>query len=370
MKTNKHITIFIVLIIYIIFKSSVNATISDNFKFVIDTIGIPQFNVYNEEINENIYYSYNVFVYSNPIKIQSQTNLQRFKQVDNQGRWTLDGSNYQGSGVRGEYDILGRSYSGSLIYNVYFPVDAMPETLPERWNFVEIPDAINSWNDSNKYKYIEQLDYMKNVKLLFDKLNYEDSTSDPYNLIEYNISANSIGLDKVMLNTCSTWKTMGVVSINRKNNLGQVRYATLVAPPMEASADIKSNLIVDDNFEIGENEDNILIPINFYAQLINLKNYANVKHVKQISSTLYINDKQISTISGSKTVKVDKDIIYTVSRENNFQDNYPLKIKVISYLYTEFNVDGLMKNELEKTIYIDIKPKNVRKVENISIANL
>lgn len=46
---------------------------------------------------------------------------------------------YNGSGVRGEYNLLGRDYSGNIINNYYFPVDALPETTPENWWYYPNP---------------------------------------------------------------------------------------------------------------------------------------------------------------------------------------------------------------------------------------
>lgn len=370
MKKLKKLKYLLFLILIFALKSSTYASVSDDFKFVIDTIGIPQYNVYNEEINEQIYYTYNVFVYSNPIRIAIQTSLQRFKAVPLNGKWTLNGEKYVGQGVQGEYNILGRGYSGNYIYNVYFPVDAVPETTPDKWEYIDIPGAYESWQDQSKYKYIEQLDYMKNTSLLFDELDYTKNTSNPYNLVSYNITANKLGLSKVMLNTCSTWKAMGIVTVKRKNNKGQIRDATMATAPMEASANIISGLEVNDNYVMGENEDYINIPIKFSSQVTNLKNYANIKHIKEITSVIYINDKEVARVSGSKTVSVDKNILFTVTRDDSPQNIYPVKIKVLSYLYTEFSVDGLIKNTVEKTINVNIKPKKINSIEEISVGNL
>ena len=74
-------------------------------------------NTYNEEINEDVYYAYNVFSYGKPHKVQDKN--QRWKN-SKYGYWTKNGGKYNGSGTRGEYYILGRSYSGALIYNYYF----------------------------------------------------------------------------------------------------------------------------------------------------------------------------------------------------------------------------------------------------------
>lgn len=351
----------IILIICILISIKTNCFgISSDFKFVIDTIGIPQYNVYGDEINEDIYYAYNVFAYSNPLNMYSKTNTQRFKAVLEKGKWTENGGIYKGVGTRGEYYVLGTSYSGSLIDNVYFPVDTIPETTPEHWRYISFEGAYSSWFDTSKYKYIEQLDFMKNSNLLFDKLDYTNNTSDSYNLVEYNIKPLTIGLDKTKLNTASTWKTMGVVTAKRINNKGQIRNAIFATKPMAASAGIKSNLKSNSNFVIDENTDDINIDMNFGAQAINLNNAAKEKHIKEICSVIYIDGKEVSRISSSKTGSITKSISFKVSRKDFVNlSNKTIHLEVLSYLYTEFSVDGLMKDQVKKDITIQIKPKKI-----------
>lgn len=325
--------------------------ISDKFIFIIDTIGIPRYNVYGEEINEEIYYNYNVFSYSTPENMYNLTNSQRFKKVLDKGKDIKDGE-------RGEYYLLGRGYNGNFIANVYFPVDGIPETTPDKWNYININGAAMSWNDTSKYKYIEQLEYTKNSNLLFDTIDYATNTCNSYNLVEYNITAKNIGLEKIVLNTCPTWKTYGVVTINRINDKGQVRYATLAIKPMAANASIESNLSYNGNTTISSVQESATLSINFGAKAINLTNYATEKQIKNISSTIYINDEKVATISGSKTVSVDKNINYTVSRKMfTTPGKHKIHVKVVSYLYTDFSVDGLMENTLEKDIEIIVNEK-------------
>lgn len=319
--------------------------ISKNFKFIIDTIGIPEYNVMGERINEDIYYSYNIFVYSDPIEIGKRTSLQRFKVVNDNGKWiqkdTLD---------KGEYYILGTNYSGGFVTNVYFPVDFIPETLPDNWMYLYNSNALDSWNDSSKYKYAEQLEYMKNSNLWFDKIDYQSNTCNSYDLVEYNINANKIGLDKVVLENSATWKTYGTVSVNRKTSDNKVRYATFFVKPMAASADVKSKLKIQDNIDVNESAE--YIDITFGANAINLSDYAKEEHIKEISSQIYINDEKIDEVSNIKSKNVEKNIRYKISSENFRSNKKVLNIKVKSYLYTEFSVDGLMQDVIERNITI------------------
>lgn len=344
--------------------------ISDEFKFVIDTIGIPRYNVYMEEINEDIYKTYNIFAYSSPQGLLWHKD-QRFKDVSNYGKWTKYNGPYVGYGERGEYYLLGTSYSGPVISNVYFPVDGFPGSTPNTWTFIALNEAYGSWLDTGKYKYTEQLEYMKNADLLFDEMNFATRTTNPYNLVSYGISVNKIGMNKMILDTASTWKTNGIVTGRRLANNGKIYTAIFATAPMAASADILSTLIVDNNFVINAEEDSITIPIKISAQAINLTNYANQKHIKEITSILYINNKEITRISGSKTVRVDKDIFFTVSRSDyNIPKTYPINIKVKSYLYTEFSIDGLMQNQTEKNIDLQVLEKQVIPINSIKAAVL
>ncbi len=367
---NKFIIKLVILITCIFNLKSVIYGISDNFKFVIDTIGIPRYNVYSEELNEEIYTTYNIFAYSNPQGLLWH-NQQRFKGVSDFGKWTRYNGSYRGFGERGEYYLLGSSYSGSVISNVYFPADFLPETTPDKWVYIFTNGAYESWLDKTKYKYEEQLEYMKSADLLFDEIDYNLGTINSYNLVSYNISVNKIGIDKMTLNTASTWKTNGIVTARRINNESKIRNAIFTTAPMSANADVLSKVTVDNKFVMNLNEDKITIPITISGEAINLNNYAKAKHIKEIVSILYINNKEIARVSGSKIVKVDKQIMFTISREDyKIPNTYPIDIKVKSYLYTEFSIDGLMQHEIQKRINVQVLEKEVIPISNVKIAVL
>lgn len=349
-----------------IFKSKCLG-VSDSFKFIIDTIGIPQYNVLGDEINEEIYNAYNLFVYSNPLAMYSRTATQRFKEVKDNGKWCENGGRYCGYGKRGEYNVLGVSYSGSIINNVYFPVDNVPEVTPDYWNFILVPGAYESWQDTSKYKYNEQLEYMKNTKLLFDKIDYKNNISDSYDLVEYNLSSNSIGLNKAKLNVSSTWKTGGIITVRRINNKGEIRVATMATKPMAANANVKSNLKVDNKLTLKRGE-KIKIPITFGAEAINLNEYAKVEHIKKIVSTIYIDDVEVSKVEEGRAKDIKKSIIYNLENEKfNNSGTYNINIRVSSYLYTDFYVDGLMQDTIEKNITIQIEKEEIVPVEKIDV---
>ena len=81
---------------------------SDDFKFMIDTMGIEVESRNGYSLNEEIYEMYNQFVYGSPLDIFSD---QRWKNVSD-GRWTKNGGAWNGKGVRGEYWVLGFDVSG------------------------------------------------------------------------------------------------------------------------------------------------------------------------------------------------------------------------------------------------------------------
>lgn len=283
------------------------------------------------------------------------------------GKWTRDGGAYNGTGIRGEYYVLGTSYSGSIIDNVYFPVDSVPETTPEYWQFIEFEGAYESWNVDSKYQ--EQIEYMKNSKMLFDTIDYNTSTCNSYNLVEYNMSANSIGLNKARLNTCATWKTMGVISTRRINNNGAVRTAIFAIRPMAASADVKSKVICPDEVTLQSDEDELQIKVSFGASAINLNDYASEKHIKEIFASLKVNGNEVGNRCRAKSSDITSDYIITIDREK-YKSGDTINLEIYSYLYTEFSVDGLMQDRINKNITINIEEKNEVPVKNFDIGHL
>lgn len=350
--------LLMILTVYIVFLGMQKVYgITDNFKFVIDTIGIPRYNVYGKEINEEVYKAYNVFSYGWPEELGSNVG-QRWKN-SKYGLWSQGIGEYNGYGTRGEYNLLGRDYSGNIINNYYFPVDTIPETTPEYWSYYSNPGASESWNDTNKYKYIEQLEYMKNTKLMFNDISSRDNSDNPEKMKEYNITASKIGLDKARLDVCSTWKTNGIVHTRRIIN-GQIRYAVFLTKPMAANANVKSNISTNDSFVLKETEEEIEIEIAYGANIVNMTGYAEENHIKEISSKLYINGREVDKISGSKTINVGTKYILKLSRDSLKENqNNLIVVKNDSYVHTEFAVDGLMQDSEEKVINIFVQKEKV-----------
>lgn len=338
--------------------------ISDEFKFAIETIGIPRYNTYGDEINEDVYYTYNIFSYGHPHKTKDKN--QRWKN-SKYGFWTKSGGSYNGSGTRGEYYILGKSYSGALIYNYYFPMDVIPTTTPEKWTFYKYSGAAASWKDTTKYKYAEQLEYMKTSKLMFNDISSRAKADNPKYIREYNITPKDIGLSKARLDTAATWKTYGMVSTRRKIS-GVVYAQVYLVKPMAADADVQSSLEVSEEFILKEDQDELIIPIKYETEVINMSGYANEKHIKEIKSMLYVNGNKVDESSGSKIISVGNEYMLVITRDNYPpNENYSVEITVDGYMHTEFVVDGLMRNKVTKTIEVYVEPKLIIPVKQSNL---
>lgn len=266
--------------------------------------------------------------------------------------------------------MIGKNYSGVAIHNYYFPFDKIPTISPEKWSFYTNPGALASWQDTNNYKYIEQLEYMKNVKWLFNDLSTEERAMNPAYIKTYNITALSVGLDKAKLDAASTWKTNGIIYV-RKLISNVIWSAIFATPPMAADASFNTNLDVLNSYVLTEDEDELNIIINYEGNVTNVSGYAKSSHVKELNLKLYIDDMLVETTSGSKTLNKGNQYMFKVSREN-FPPNktYSVRIKVDGYLHTEFAVDGLMQDSTEKQINLKIEDKRIVAVNSNDVRSL
>lgn len=350
--------LLMIITVYIVFVSVGKIYgITDNFKFVIETIGIPRYNVYGNEINEEVYKAYNIFSYGWPEELGSNVG-QRWKN-NKYGLWSKGNGAYNGYGTRGEYNLLGRDYSGNIINNYYFPVDSLPTTTPDKWSYYSNPGAYESWNDTNKYKYKEQLEYMKNAKLVFCDISSRDNSDNPEKIREYNITASMIGLDKARLDVCSTWRSYGIIHTRRKIN-NKIWYAVFLTKPMAADANVKGNLSASNNFVLKETDEYIEIEISYGAKIVNMSGYADKKHIKEIVASLYINDKEVDKVSGSKTENVGTKYTLKLSRDElKANQNNQIIVKNNCYAHTEFAADGLMQDSDQTIINIFVENEKV-----------
>lgn len=371
---NKGMILKLSVLLLFVFALFVNGSelfaISNEFENMINTFGIPKYNSNRDEINEDVYNVYKIFSYSAPERYSGTNPKQRWKD-SKYGLWNKSGGSYIGSGIRGEYMVLGKNYGGAVINNYYFPLDTISPTTPEQWSYYTNPGALESWSDYKAYRFDEQRDYMKQAKLMFNDLSSRDNADNPDKFKEYNITSNSIGLDKAKMDTSSTWKTRGVISVKFKRD-GMVRYAYFFTNPIAANANVKSNITnIKTDYKIDENSKDIVIPIEYNSEAINLTGYANKDHIKEIKSEIYINNEKVGEISGSKTTNVGNKYNFVVSRQTpNLSPNNKFVIRVDSYMYTEFAIDGVMKDSIQKTINVSVEPEKVEPIKAYSIRQI
>lgn len=358
--------VFVLVVIgIIVFLSNKVIALSENFLFVINTVGIPRYNAYGYEISEEVYKTYNVFSYSEPHKVTMKG--QRWKNTK-YGYWAKNKGAYKGTGTRGEYYILGYSYSGAEIYNYYFPIDVLPTTTPEQWVFYANKEAEKSWKDKTKYKYEEQLEHMLNSKLMFNDLSSRAKADNPKYIKEYNITAGGIGKNKARLDAAATWKTHGIITTKRM--VSGVLYSQIyLVKPMAADAEAVSNLKVNTSYVLKETEDEICIPITYGMSIEKMSGYADKKHVREIKSKLYINNKEVSEISGSKITSVGNEYMLVITRDKIPQSTteHSIEIRTDGYVHTEFAADGLMQNSKKLTVKIFVEPKKIIPVKETNV---
>ncbi len=363
---NKKIIKTIFLVIVICSLNKIYA-LSNEFVFTIETVGIPRYNSYGKEISEDVYIAYNIFAYSEPHKISSSN--QRWKD-SKYGYWAKGKGRYTGSGTRGEYYVIGYTYSGEEIFNYYFPMDSIPTTTPDTWTFYSYPIAEESWQDTTMYKYEEQLTHMLKSKLMFNDLSSTAKANNPKYIKEYNITAEKIGKKKARLETAATWRTYGMISTRRKIS-GVIYKQVYLVKPMAADAEVKVSLNVESKHVLTEDNDELLIPITYGAEVLNMTGYANEKHIKEIKAMVYVEGKKLDELSGSKITNVGGEYMLVISRENYPNDlEKTITITVDGYMHTEFAVDGLMRDSITQNISLTIEPKKISPLKDINFAVL
>lgn len=259
---------FLFISMFLLSHSNIFAN-SAEFINMIGVLGVPRYNSNKEEINEDVYKIYKVFCYSAPEKYKGKDPAQRWKD-SKYGLWNKSGGAYKGTGTRGEYLILGKNYGGAVLSNYYFPLDAISPDTPDKWNYRINSGALESWTNGKAYLFTEQRDFMKYSKLVFNDLSSRDNADNPAKFKEYNITPNTIGLDRVKLETSSSWKTRGVVSVKFIRN-GNLRYAFFFTNPIAANANVKSSVVTSsNNYNIKEKEKEIIIPIDYSSLATNL----------------------------------------------------------------------------------------------------
>ncbi len=362
MKSTKRMLKLALLTMLIISVNEIYA-LSEDFIFTIETIGIPRYNSYGKEISEDVYIAYNIFAYAEPHNITSSN--QRWKN-SKYGYWAKGKGRYIGSGTRGEYYVIGYTYSGEEIFNYYFPMDSIPTTTPDKWTFYTYPIAKESWQDTTMYKYEEQITHMLKSKLMFNDLSSVARANNPEYIKEYNITAEQIGKNKARLETAATWRTYGMISTRRKI-AGVIYKQVYLVKPMAADAEVEVALNVQEKHTLKETEDELLIPIKYSVNVLNMTGYANEKHIKEIKATVYIDGEKVDEISGSKITSVGSEYMLVVTREKfPPNDEKIIEIKLDGYMHTEFAADGLLRDTITQTIILSVEPKLIHPIESIN----
>ena len=310
--------------------------LSNNFKEIISVMGIEKYNNQGYEINEYIYYTYNQIVYGSPEDAINEP-TQRWKNVST-GKWIHNGQ-------KGEYRLLGYNNIGKVVNNHDFPMDIIPSTEPTQWRYVTLPDALESWNDISRYKFVEQREYMKNVNLM-------------RNNVTYNINANTIGLDKARLDNCSTWKTKGLIYTNREDAYKKKWEATFVAPEIGHNISFTNSVsTASKDYAIHKYVTSVDIEVNYMAKVeVNDEiPYIKPEHVKKLETSIYINGYLLGTITTSKKLSHKGTKTFTIYHEDLLLGNNEATIDIRSKLYTEFTTDGPLyaSNSNTVNIYVD-----------------
>ena len=344
-----------VIILFLVVISIVPSCIyaySSGFEYMIDAIQIKSVNINGMKLNEEIYEKYNMFVYGSPLNVSNQK--QKWKTTKN-GNWTLNGGAWRGNGTRGEYWILGEDYTGKLVHNEIYPDDYNSGTSPLNWNYREIKDALESWNDMTKYQYDIQRDYMLNSKL--SRFG-----------IEYDLTPLEIGLNKARVESYATWKSAGSIYTEKPGEGNIYWVATFSIKPMAADAKLYSTITLPNgnDYIVKKDQDMIEIPLGFGAFVEGLNEYAKPENIKIIESQLKVNGINKNLISESRKTNISKDDVIIVNRKDYNSDEIIIELECNSFLSTYFVSDPTMYATTKE--YIKVKFEN-EKIENPIIKN-
>lgn len=330
---------FILILLGVTFFATKNTfAYSDEFTLLLETMEVPKTNKSGLPINEEVYNQYKLFVYGSPLD-----NLagQRWKNVED-GKWTKYGGAWNGTGTRGEYWILGFNYYDKEVHNHCFPVDIEPPTMPTEWRYAVIPDALESWQENEKYMDDVQREYMLTQKLT-------------RNQVAYDLTVKDIGFDKVRLENYATWRTQGTVYTQRYDKNNKKWAANFMIPPMAGDADLEgyAKFPLGTEYTIKQEENSIEIPITYGSQVLYLTDYAKKEHVKEIKSQLYINGQYVDEIIDNQALEVRTETMFHVDKNDYSQKVIALDVQIKSTLFTTFITDGAMIDVKNYTLYIN-----------------
>lgn len=337
---------------FIVITTSVYAY-SSGFSYMVNAMNIETVNVNGLILNEDVYEKYNLFCYGSPNTIVNK--YQRWKNTET-GNWTLNGGPWKGTGTRGEYWILGEDYSGRVIHNEIFPDDYTTGTSPVNWKYRVVKDSEESWNDTSKYQYDIQKEYMLSQKLSRFGITYD-------------ITALDIGLDKAKVENYATWGSAGSIYTEKPGEGNIYWVATFSIPPMSANAKLNSVITLPhgNEYTIAKDEEYIEIPLQFGSYVDGLSEYAKPEHVKIIESQLNVNGISKNIVSGSKTISISKDDTIVINKSDyEGQDKVTITLECNSFLATCFVSDPIMYASKSQSIIINIENEENNKATIIN----
>lgn len=341
----KKVLLFSMIICFFFLFSNVYAY-SSGFSYMISAMNIPEVNVNGLKLNEEVYQKYQFLIYGSPSEIKHPE--QRWKSTSD-GNWTFGGGAWNGIGTRGEYWILGQDYSGKLVHNGLFPDDYNSGTSPLNWNYRTIMDAEESWNDTSKYQYELQREYMLHSKL------------SRYN-VTYDLTALDIGLDKARVENFATWGSAGNIYTEKPGAGNTYWIATFRIPPMAGEAKLKCIMVFPNGIQytMKQEENSISIPVSFGAFVEGLSEYAREEHVKIIEAKLSVNGEAEDIISGTKQLRVEKDGTIIINR-NDFpnQKKVVLEVSCDAFLATAFVSDSVLYDSTKQTIIVNLESEEM-----------
>ena len=186
------------------------------------------------------------------------------------------------------------------------------------------------------------------------------------NDISYDITAISIGLDKVRLENYATWKTKGSVYTQRYDMQNKRWAANFMVPPMAADAELDGYASFPNGreFVLDKDEISLTIPILFGAKMINLSDYARPEHVKSIKSELYIEGELVDVVEDSEKVEIGSNYIFVFDKTVS-DEIVTIEVVVKSSLLTKFTTDSALVDI--KKYSITIKGKNYIEKEPVNM---
>lgn len=265
--------------------------------------GIPEYSISGTyRANYSTYVRYNLVVYGSP-------------------------GNVPGNEIRqGEYRYLGYTYSEGKYTNLDFPNDETGNVPPEKWNFVNVSGAAESWD------YLEQT--VQRPYMLYTPLTGHGATG---------LTAADIGISKAKVQSAASWNTSGSIYTYKSNGF----YATFSIPSM-GNGYLTAAMSPDDSTVYVETGDNSFdTGLNLTASVNKPK--SEVKFIKVIFTCgswskvcFYHNTNSISihqmadlelpeNIPGNVTVNanVTSESIFGDKLEKNLSCNINVRKKIV-----------------------------------------